>query len=154
MLCNCIIIKQSKILEEKRKLLCVTRIILWCVDFINNFDNAWSSIWLQTVIPCVDEVYSTFLMIICYPASYFWYWWSRKSLIGMADPIHHQYTTTSLQCEWWSGWRNVLTYMHLPCHKDDISMAVAEPAWLWDFPEARIRKETVSGLRDCAPLYK
>ena len=28
-------------------------------------------------------------MIICYPASYFWYWWSRKSLIGMADPIHH-----------------------------------------------------------------
>ena len=28
-------------------------------------------------------------MIICYPASYVRYWWSMKSLIGMADPIHH-----------------------------------------------------------------
>ena len=30
-----------------------------------------------------------FLIIICYPVSYFWYWWPMKSLIGMADPIHH-----------------------------------------------------------------
>ena len=59
-----------RLLEEKRKLLCATRtflcatrtflcatrIILWCVDFSNNFDNAWSSKWLQTVIPGVDEV--------------------------------------------------------------------------------------------------
>ena len=62
---------------------------LWCVNFINNFDIAWSSKWLQTIIIDVNWFKFMFLIIICYPVSYFWYWWPMKSLIGMADPIHH-----------------------------------------------------------------